>query len=64
MKKPNRYMLVDDDYTTTIICEYALRKVIKDATIEVYLRPEDALDAIKNENINDKEDTLRLSFWT
>lgn len=49
MKKKQRYMVVDDDATNNMICEYTIKRLEKEADIKIFLIPEDALAFIKEE---------------
>lgn len=40
------YLVVDDDSTNNLICDFTIRKFDKSAKIDVYLEPEKALEFI------------------
>lgn len=44
-----RYMVVDDDATNNMICEFTIKRFDKEADIKVFSLPEDALAVIKEE---------------
>ncbi len=41
------YVIVDDDSTCLLICEFMIRNYDKEANIKLYNQPEDALEHIK-----------------
>lgn len=43
-----QYLVVDDDSTNNLICDFTIRKFDKDAIINLYLEPEKALIYIKH----------------
>lgn len=47
MKKPERYIVVDDDVTNNLICEYNIKSFDTNVDIELYTQPEKALENIK-----------------
>lgn len=47
MKKPERYIVVDDDVTNNLICEYNIKSFDTNVDIELYTQPEKALESIK-----------------
>jgi CheY-like chemotaxis protein len=49
IKTPDRFIVVDDDLTTTIICENVLLNFSTEIPVQIFLNPDEALDAIKNE---------------
>ena len=49
MKKNTRYMVVDDDTTNNMICEFVIKRVDKEADIKIFATPEDALALIKEQ---------------
>lgn len=49
MKKKQRYMVVDDDATNNMICEFIIKRFDKEAEIKVFDVPEDALAFIKDD---------------
>ena len=46
MKLPKRFLVVDDDRTNNLICEFALRRFSKEADIKTFLDPQAALQYI------------------
>ena len=49
MKDPERFMVVDDNRTNNLICEFAIRKYKKEADINLFTEPEVALQNIKED---------------
>jgi CheY-like chemotaxis protein len=49
MKLPDRFMVIDDDQITTIICEQALAKFSPVTPTKIFNDPEVALETIKEE---------------
>ena len=47
MRKPQRYMLIDDDPTSNLIGEFVIKSCDSDAVIESYVDPEVALSEIE-----------------
>ena len=47
--KIQRYMVVDDDPTNNMICEFTINRFEKEAEIKMFTIPEDALASIKEE---------------
>jgi two-component system chemotaxis response regulator CheY len=47
MREPERFIVVDDNRTNNLICEFAIRKYKKDAVIALFTEPEVALQNIK-----------------
>ena len=62
MKKPTHFIVVDDNRTNNLICEYAIRKFSAEAEIELFTEPEVALDKIKNEYRPDNVDDITVLF--
>ena len=62
MKKPTHFIVVDDNRTNNLICEYAIRKFSAEAEIDLFTEPEVALDKIKNECPQSSEDDLTVLF--
>ena len=52
MESPKRFIVVDDDPTSNLLCIYAIRRVYPDMDIQLFENPEVALDAIKLEYSN------------
>lgn len=48
MKNIHRYVVVDDDATNNLICEFAIRSFHKEAEVSLFREPEEALEAIRN----------------
>lgn len=49
MKKNQRYMVVDDDPTNNMICEFTIKRLDKEVDIKMFTLPEEALAFIKKE---------------
>lgn len=47
--KKQRYIVVDDDATNNMICEFTIKRFDRDAEIKKFTMPEDALASIKEE---------------
>src|SRR5690606_2256248 len=56
MKKQN-YLVVDDDTTNNMICEFTIKRFDRDANIKMFTQPEDALTYI-NTAYNNSSETL------
>lgn len=49
MRQPEHFIVVDDNRTNNLICEFAIRKYKKEAHINLFTEPEVALQNIKKE---------------
>lgn len=49
MKKKQRYMVVDDDATNNMICEFTIKRFDKEADIQIFAVPEEALGFVKED---------------
>ncbi len=49
MREPERFIVVDDNRTNNLICEFTIRKYRKEATIHLFTEPEVALQNIREE---------------
>ena len=49
MKEPSRFIVVDDNRTNNLICEFAIRKYKKEADINLFTEPEVALQNIRKD---------------
>lgn len=49
MMKPNTFMVVDDNHTSNMICEFAIRRYSETARIILFTEPEAALENIEKE---------------
>lgn len=47
MREPEHFIVVDDNRTNNLICDFAIRKYKKDAHIDLFTEPEVALQNIK-----------------
>ncbi len=52
MEIPKRFLVIDDDRTNNLICEFALRRFSKETDIKTFLDPQAALEYI-NFSYND-----------
>ncbi len=52
MKLPQNYLIVDDDRTNNLICDYTIQSFDKDARIELFLDPHKALTYIAKKYLN------------
>ncbi|MDR9457644.1 MAG: response regulator [Salegentibacter sp.] len=53
MKQPCRYLIVDDDKTSNLICDFIIQRFDKEAQRSLFTSPEEALDFIsKKGNID------------
>ena len=50
-----RYIVIDDDSTSNLICEFTIKKFDKDAGVDIYEQPERALESITKEFLVDEE---------
>ena len=50
MKQPYQYMVIDDDNTSNIICNFVIQKFYSAAVINLYNTPEKALEYIDLQN--------------
>lgn len=60
--KKQRYMVVDDDPTNNMICEFTIKRFDKEADIKVYTSPEEALASIIGEYGKTKQDVPTVLF--
>lgn len=61
MKKKRRYLLVDDDATSNLICELNIKKIEPQATVRAFNDPEEALSCMKEYCLPD-EDSFCILF--
>ena len=52
MMSSQHYLVVDDDKTNNLICDFTIRKFNKNATVDLYLIPEKALLSIEHKYSN------------
>jgi two-component SAPR family response regulator len=62
MKKKFRYMVVDDDATNNMICEFTIKRFCKDADIKSFTVPEKALTFIKEDYSTNPEAIATVLF--
>jgi len=60
--KKQRYMVVDDDTTNNMICEFNIKRFDKEADIEMFTIPEEALASIKEEYSSTREEGSTILF--
>ena len=46
MKMPPNFIVVDDDPVNNLLCQFGIRRFVKDANISIFTKPEDALKLI------------------
>lgn len=56
------YMVVDDDPTSNMICEFTIKRFDKSGDIKIFSVPEDALDFINEEYSSDNEKQPTILF--
>lgn len=59
MKKFHRFIIVDDDPTSNLICDFNIKRFDPTACVKSFLEPEEALEFIKQSYNKDEEDTLQ-----
>lgn len=57
-----RYIVVDDDSTNNMICDFTIKRFDKDAERQLFSIPEEALDSIKEEYSSTKEALTTILF--
>jgi CheY-like chemotaxis protein len=62
MNKINHFMVVDDNHTNNLICEFTIRKYSKYAEISLFTEPEVALEKIGKEYGKKNENKLTVLF--
>ncbi len=62
MKKVDRFMVVDDDPTNNLICEYILKREFKDVPVTLFTVPEKGLEFISSEYTEIKEPVETILF--
>lgn len=62
MKKSHNYIVIDDDSTSNLICEFTIKKFDKDANIQLFWEPEAALFAIEKGLCIEGEPTNAILF--
>ncbi|WGF92766.1 response regulator [Aequorivita marisscotiae] len=62
MKLPKRFMIVDDDRISNMLCEMACRRVSSATEIKTFMDPEEALRFIDDAYLNEQLDTLTVLF--
>lgn len=59
MKKKQRYIVVDDDVTSNMICEFMIKRLDREADIKMFAVPEEGLTFLKTEfSSRSKSETL------
>jgi len=59
---PKRFIVVDDNRTNNIICEYAIRKWNKGVAVHLFTEPERALQSIQQEYVEAPVDGPTVLF--
>lgn len=62
MNLPQNYLVVDDDSTNNLICDFTIRKFDKNATVDLYLEPEKALMYIEKKYSKTREPIPTVLF--
>lgn len=62
MKLPERFIVVDDDRTSNMICEFSLRRFSPITEIKTFVSPEDALQFIKEAYLDTSLNTPTMLF--
>lgn len=62
MKRPHNYIVIDDDTTSNLICEFTIKKFDPDANIQLFWEPEAALFAIENDFSREKDPDIAIVF--
>ncbi len=62
MKLPKRFLVVDDDRSNNLICEFSLRRFSASTEIKTFLKPEVALEYIKEYYQAEQNDTCTVIF--
>ncbi len=60
--KKQRYLVVDDDLTNNMICEFTINRFDKEAEIKMFVIPDEALAYIKEEYNSTSEALSTLLF--
>ena len=50
MKQPNHYLVIDDDSTSNLICDFTIQRFDKEALRSLFTSPEEALEFISTKN--------------
>lgn len=62
MIAPTSFIVVDDNRTNNLICEFAIRKSKSDAQVKLFTDPEVALEYIKSRHVPDEGGTATILF--
>ncbi|MCC8361264.1 response regulator [Salinimicrobium sediminilitoris] len=62
MKEPKHYIVVDDDKTNNLICEFTIKSFNSQAVINLFLEPEEALMFIKEDYSKEAVDFPTILF--
>ncbi len=62
MNQPKRFIVVDDDRSNNLICEFSLRRFSASTDIKTFLKPEVALQYIKDSYYSTQDDTCTVIF--
>lgn len=60
MKKPQQFIIIDDDQTNNLICSHVIKKFNSNAEVILFQDPDLALESFLNdeEKLNDKNQTV------
>lgn len=50
MKQPCHYLVVDDDSTSNLICDFIIKRFNSEAVIHLFTSPEEALQFMRDQN--------------
>ena len=62
MGQPKHFIVVDDNRTNNLICEYSIRKLLREAHVNLFTDPEVALDEIKIQYGRSEKETATVLF--
>lgn len=60
MKKLDQYLVVDDDKTNNLICRFTIQRFNKNAVINLFTYPQEALQFIRSKKIEHEEGSTML----
>jgi len=59
---PPNFIIVDDDPVNNLLCEFGIRKFVKDAAIKIFTDPEDALKNIQEDYADPERNIYTILF--
>lgn len=62
MNKIHHYIVVDDDSTNNLICDFTIKRFDKQARIEIFQKPENLLSAVQKKHEDASEDDPTILF--